>query len=262
MGAPVSARRRLPRRDPPVAARPQGAHVRADRRDRRRPDHVAARAHRRRAQLGLPLLLAPRRDADAARDARGRLQRRGGGLARLAAPRGRGRPGRPADHVRHRRRAAPRRARARLAPGLRGLAARCASATPPRSSSSSTSTARCSTRSTRRARTASRPTTTPGRSPRKLLDVARGRLAAARRRHLGGARPAPALHALEGDGVGRVRPRGPDGRGVRARAAASTAGAQLRDEIHAEVCERGLVRAKQAFTQSYGSRRARRERRC
>ena len=31
----------------------------------------------------------------------------------------------------------------------------------------------------------------------------------ARRRHLGGPRPAPALHALEGDGLGRVRPRRP-----------------------------------------------------
>ena len=63
----------------------------------------------------------------------------------------------------HRGRAAARRARARLAAGVRGVAARCGSATPPRRSSSSTSTARCSTRSTRRACTARRRTTTSGR---------------------------------------------------------------------------------------------------
>ena len=56
-----------------------------------------------------------------------------------------GDPGRPPDHVRPRRRAAARRARARLAARLRGLEARCASATPPPTSSSSTSTARSST---------------------------------------------------------------------------------------------------------------------
>ena len=44
-----------------------------------------------------------------------RLPRRGRGLARLAAARGRRRPGRPADHVRHRRRAAAPRVRAALA---------------------------------------------------------------------------------------------------------------------------------------------------
>ena len=38
-----------------------------DRRDRRRADDLAARAARRRAQLGLPLLLAPRRDVHALR---------------------------------------------------------------------------------------------------------------------------------------------------------------------------------------------------
>ena len=46
-----------------LAAHAQGAHLRADRRHRRRADDLAARAARRRAQLGLPLLLAARRDA-------------------------------------------------------------------------------------------------------------------------------------------------------------------------------------------------------
>ena len=40
----------------------QGAHLRADRRHRGRAHHLAARVDRRRAQLGLPLLLAARRD--------------------------------------------------------------------------------------------------------------------------------------------------------------------------------------------------------
>ena len=41
-----------------------------------------------------------------------------------------------------------------------------------------------------------------------LLDLPRGRLAAAGQRAVGDARPAPALHPLQGDGVGRVRPDG------------------------------------------------------
>src|SRR5207248_1643275 len=62
------------------------------------------------------------RDADAHRDAERRLSARSPRLARLATARGRRRPGRSTDHVRARRREAARRARARLAPGLRGLA--------------------------------------------------------------------------------------------------------------------------------------------
>ena len=50
-----------------LAHHAEGADVRADRRDRRRADHVAARVDRRRAQLGLPLLLAARRDLHALR---------------------------------------------------------------------------------------------------------------------------------------------------------------------------------------------------
>ena len=46
-------------------------------RHRRRADHLAARAARRRAQLGLPLLLAARRDVHAAGAAARRLSRRG-----------------------------------------------------------------------------------------------------------------------------------------------------------------------------------------
>ena len=47
--------------------------------------------------------------------------------------------------------------------------------------------------------------------------VPRGCLAAPGRRHLGGARRAPPLHALEGHGLGRLRSRGAHDRGVRRR---------------------------------------------
>ena len=75
------------------AARPQGADVCADRRHRGRADDVAAGGDRRQSQLGLPLLLAPRRDADAARDAADGLPRRGRGVAPVVDAGDRGDPG-------------------------------------------------------------------------------------------------------------------------------------------------------------------------
>ena len=85
------------------------------------------------AQLGLSLLLAARRHADAARADERRLLRRGAGLARMAAARGRRAARAAADHVRHCRRAAARPSgRCR---GCRAIAVRrrCASATRPTS---------------------------------------------------------------------------------------------------------------------------------
>ena len=76
-----------------------------------------------------------------------------------------------------------------------------------------------STPSTRPASTVRRRTTTSGRSCCEAARMAGGRLAPAGRRHLGGARPVPALHPLEGDGVGRVRSGRPRPRGVRPRGA-------------------------------------------
>ena len=129
-------------RGAPLADHAEGAHLRADRRHRRRAHHLAAGADRRRAQLGLPLLLAARRHAHAARADERRLLRRGARLARLAAARGGRQPGADADHVRHRRRAAPAGVGAALARRATRARSRCASATPPRRSCSSTSTAR------------------------------------------------------------------------------------------------------------------------
>ena len=56
---------------------------------------------------------------------------------------------------------------------------------------------------------------------------------------------AAALHALEGHGVGRVRPRGEGASSSSASTARSTAGAALRDEIHARGLRRGLRRRAQ-----------------
>ena len=124
VGQPLPRRRAARRRRPALAAHPAPDDPRADRRHRGRPDHVAARGLRRRAQLGLPLLLAARRGADdRVADRRG-LHRRGQVLAALAAARGGRRPRRPADHVRRRRRAAPARAHPRPPARLRGVAPR------------------------------------------------------------------------------------------------------------------------------------------
>src|SRR5512138_1960045 len=79
----------------------QGADLSADRRNRRGAHDVLAGEAGRYPQLGLPLLLAARRDADAAgADANGLLPR-GGGMAALAAARRRRQPGADADHVWH-----------------------------------------------------------------------------------------------------------------------------------------------------------------
>jgi GH15 family glucan-1,4-alpha-glucosidase len=70
---------------------------------------IVARAYRRRAQLGLPLLLAARRHAHAARRHACRLLRGSGSVAGMAAAGGRRKPRPNSDHVRHRRRAPARR---------------------------------------------------------------------------------------------------------------------------------------------------------
>ena len=141
----------LPRSRHALAPHAQGAHARADRRHRRRADDLAPRGAARRAQLGLPLLLAARLDADARRAPARRLSRRGQGVARLADARVRRRAEPDPDHVRRGRSstASPRsRCRGCPATSSRG---RCASATAPTTSSSSTPTARSSTPSTTRA---------------------------------------------------------------------------------------------------------------
>lgn len=75
----------------------------------------------------------------------------------------------------------------------------------------------------------------------------------ARRRDLGGPGPAAPVHPLQGDGVGRLRPR------PRLAEQAGQEGPRLdqwkalRDEVHAEVCQKGWNADVGAFTQYYGS---------
>src|SRR5262245_12203887 len=88
----LQLRRALSRRGVALLGRAQGPHVPADRRDRRRPDDVAAGMAGWRAQLGLSLLLVTRRDPDPARAPRRRLRRGGGGVAGLAVAGGGRRP--------------------------------------------------------------------------------------------------------------------------------------------------------------------------
>ena len=83
-------------------------------------DDVAPGGPRRRAQLGLPLLLAARLGARARGAPGRRLHRRGGRLPRLPAAGRHGRSGEHPDHVRHRRRAAADRVRADDLPGYEG----------------------------------------------------------------------------------------------------------------------------------------------
>ena len=115
-------RRRVPRGGPDLADRPQGLDLGDDRRADRRADDVVARRPRRRAQLGLSLLLVARRRADARGPADRRLRRGGAHLPRLPGTGRHRRPRRHPDHVRHRGRAPPDRVRARAPAGLRGRA--------------------------------------------------------------------------------------------------------------------------------------------
>src|SRR5262245_54496134 len=85
---------------PTLAADLEGVDLRADRRDRRRSHHVAARAARRRTQLGLPLLLAARCNLYADGLVGCGLSRGGAGVARVAPAQRGGKPEPAPDPVR------------------------------------------------------------------------------------------------------------------------------------------------------------------
>ena len=190
------------------------AHARADRRHRRRPDHLAARGLRRRAQLGLPLLLAARRRphpqlADrAGYTDEARLWR--AWLLRTVA-------GDPEDlQIMYAVDGAPAAARARLdhLPGYDGSApVRIGNGAVDQRQSDVLGEVMIALEHTRHA---------PRRRRRERLGAAAGArrrprqlLAGARPRAVGDPRHRGDVHPLPGHGVGGVRPRGPGGRGVR-----------------------------------------------
>ena len=87
LGRRLPVRRPVAPRGRPQPGDPPRAHPRGHRRHRRGADHLPARGLRRRAQLGLPLLLAARRRPHPGVAARGRARRQRAPLARLAAAR-------------------------------------------------------------------------------------------------------------------------------------------------------------------------------
>ena len=137
----------LARADPALCARDQGSHLHADRRDGRGAHDVAARDARRRAQLGLPLHLDPRRHVHAAGAALAQ-PRLGGRRVHAVHRRPRARRRRlAADHVRDRRAARPDRVDASTSSRATPARARCGSATARSTSARTTSTAPRWTRS-------------------------------------------------------------------------------------------------------------------
>ena len=226
----------------PVSPHVEGAHLRPDGRDRRRSDDFAAGGNRRRAELGLPLLLAARRDAHAARVPESGLHRRGACLARLAAPRDCRRSRRHSGHVRRRRREAAGRARAAMACGVRRLTT-CSHRERRRGSAPTRRLRRDRRRAAHGAQARPRGVRSGMGLDQQGVRLARERLAGARSGNLGSAWPAPALHALQGHGLGGVRPRGEGDRATRPRGGRSTAGARRGTRSATTSCRTATARS-------------------
>ena len=237
------------------SARAEGPDLPADRRDRGRADHLAPRDRRRRAQLGLPLRLDPRREPHARGALHRRLLRRGRGLRLVHDQLGRRprRRGLAADHVRDRRRARPLGARARpparlarLAPGARRQrrlgpdpARRLRRAARTRSISTASSSASCIPRSRR-----SSPTSpTPRRAAGGEADAGMWEMRGEPRHHL-------SSKVLCWTALDRAVKLAPAAGRARAR---SEEWAAERDEIREAVLERGWSEKRQAYAQSFDS---------
>ena len=203
--------RSLARDGRPLGDHAQAAHLPADGRRRRGPDDEPARAHRRAAQLGLPLLLAARLGVHDVRVPAPGLPRRGAELPDLAArarQRPRGRRAAP-GHVRRSTGAAS--STEEELPHLAGY--RGSGPVRIGNGASDAAPAGRLRRGRRRG--------LPGRARRHAallralgqaaLDprLARRQLGSAGRGHLGGARRPPRLHLLADHDLGRVRPRDP-----------------------------------------------------
>ncbi len=95
--------------------------------------------------------------------------------------------------------------------------------------------------------------------PVRDAQASRNRLAGTRRRHLGSARRPPALHVLESDGVGGLRPRASSRRKSSSLPGPLDHWRDLRAQIHADVCEKSWNAPMNSFVQAYRRRCARRE---
>ena len=200
----------------PLRAHAEAAHLRADRRDRGRADDQPARADRRRAQLGLPLRLDPRRRVLRVRAAQAGLHRGGRGVhglpVRARQPLDDGGPAGPLQ-IMYGIDGRTRPARDASWPTSRATGAppRYASATPPPTSSSWTSTGPSSTPSTSTTSGASPSPATTGTQCRTLVDWVCEQLGPARRGHLGDPRRAQELPVLAADVLGGDRTGHADG---------------------------------------------------
>ena len=256
----VHLRGRVARRRAAIADHAQGADLRADRRHRRRADDVAAGTDRRRAQLGLSLLLAARRHVHALRAARRAASRDEAAawrawLLRAVA-------GDPADlQIMYGPRGERRLTELEL-PWLPGYE----SSKPVRIGNAAVDQLQLDVYGEVMdalyvaLRAGVEPDDAAWALQRLLIEFLETALEAARRGHLGGARPAPPLHALEGDGVGRRRPRDQD----RRRATASTGPVErwrdaARRDPRGRRAATASTRTRNAFTQYYGVDRARRQ---
>ena len=237
---------RPPVADPPAAlgAGPQGAHLRAHRGAGRRADHLAARDAGRRAQLGLPLHLDPRRDLHALGAARARPRRRGRRLRplhRRHLPRAR-QPA--ADHVRDRRRARADRERPSTTSPATAARSRCGSATAPSTSTRTTSTGRSSTRSTSTP-SADRAIPAAGLADRRRPGRGARRRSGRSPTRGSGRRAAPAKHYVSSKLMCWVarRPRRPARRAPRASedGAADALARDRRARSSADILERGVT---------------------
>ena len=88
---------------------------------------------------------------------------------------------------------------------------------------------------------------------RNIMDFLEGGVGPARRRHLGGARAAPSLHAFEGARVGRVRPRGRSRSSAGTCAGRSTGGGSCARRSTRRCAARRSTSSSNSFTQAYGS---------
>ena len=175
-------------------------------------------------------------------------------LARMAGARGRRQPGADADHVRHRRRAAPAGVGARLARRATRARSRCAVG----NAAAGAAPARRLRRGDGRALPgvqgrASRATTQAWALQRALLAHLEKVWSAARPRHLGSARRAAPLHPLQGDGLGGVRPRREDGRALRHAGAGRELARAARAHPRTRSAAAASSRERGCFVQSYGS---------